>query len=207
MASETRIQFAENDACRWLDEHGDYLFGFAMKRIQNAHAAEDLVQETLLAAMTAQGSFEARSAVRSWLIGILKHKIADHIRAKTRETSAMGPTYEPEPISDETLATWVENQFSVRGKWKLRPAKWSDDPKSEAERGELAKVLTDCLDKLPSQAAETFILSESQGHSAESLSKVFDLSTTDIGVILYRARMALRRCLEVSWFGLRRRMD
>src|SRR5688572_16980242 len=102
MAPETRIQFAENDAYRWLDEHGDYLFGFAMKRIQNAEGAEDLVQETLLAALTAQRSFAARSAVRSWLIGILKHKIADHIRAKTRETSAAAPAYDPEPITEET---------------------------------------------------------------------------------------------------------
>ncbi|MCI0366436.1 MAG: sigma-70 family RNA polymerase sigma factor [Phycisphaerales bacterium] len=207
MASEARIQSAENDACQWLDEHGDYLFAFAMKRIQNAHTAEDLVQETLLAAMTAQGSFEARSTVRSWLVGILKHKIGDYIRANARENPAKGRAHETEPMSEENLATWGESQFSARGKWKVRPGKWSSDPTVETERAELGRVLDDCLDKLPSNTAEVFLLSESRGHSAESVSKVLGLSTTNIGVILYRARMALRRCLELSWFGVRRRRD
>lgn len=206
VTSETSTQSRVNQAHQWLDQHGDYLFGYTIKRLHNVDAAEDLVQDTLLAAMSAQHSFAGRSTVQSWLIGILKHKIGDHLRrARTAARSAgkQGDENAGQPSEDE-LDGWVESQFSARGKWKVPPAKWGRDPSAESEREELGRVLSECLEKLPPRAAEVFLLNETQAHGAEILSKVLELSTTNIGVILYRARMALRRCLEVSWFGRRR---
>lgn len=189
---------AAANAANWLGEHGDHLFRFAMVRVGDAEAAEDLVQDTLLAALAGQGSFEGRSMVRTWLIGILKRKIADHRRrtlGRPQEKQAAGFP------SDEALAQWVEMQFNRRGIWKSVVGRWGPDPRTDAERDELRQALEDCLDKLPPRAAEVFLLTERGECSADRISKIHGLSTTNIGVILFRARVALRHCLEINWFG------
>jgi RNA polymerase sigma-70 factor (ECF subfamily) len=195
-------RFAVIEPADWLEAHGDYLFSYAMTRVRRADVAEELVQETLLAALGQRAAFESRSSLRTWLTGILKHKIVDHLQAMNRRTAAQAPTIEASAeTSDERLAEWVNEQFTARGKWKVPPARWTNDASVEAERTELGKALADCLEKLPAQSAEVFLLTERMESSADQLSKVLGLTATNIGVILHRARMALRRCLETNWFG------
>ncbi|MGB7030300.1 MAG: sigma-70 family RNA polymerase sigma factor, partial [Syntrophobacteria bacterium] len=103
----------------WVDEHGDALFRYALFRTQNGQVAEDLVQETFLAALRGKDSFAGRSSVKTWLFGILKHKIIDHIRKISRER----------PEEDiETLANLADKTFNEQGVWKSQPAKWTTDP-------------------------------------------------------------------------------
>jgi len=76
-----------SDPERWVEEHGDYLFKYALVRLRDATRAEDMVQETFLAALKGGDKFAGRSAEKSWLVGILKNKICDHYRKASRETS------------------------------------------------------------------------------------------------------------------------
>ena len=103
-----------NDPETWVDEHGDSLFRYALFRIQNGQVAEDLVQKTFLAALRGKDSFAGRSSVRTWLFGILKHKIIDHIRKISRER----------PKEDiETVANLADKTFDEQGVWKSQPAR------------------------------------------------------------------------------------
>jgi RNA polymerase sigma-70 factor, ECF subfamily len=212
------------DPAGWLQEHGDYLFAYALLRVRRREVAEDLVQETLLAGMQRFDTFQARSSVRTWLVGILKHKIVDHFR-KDRgiaagisagvaagemagsATRARHAAAEPsEQAGEDGLRDWLERQFNRRGKWIKPPQRWprsrADLPRlTPAELEELRDVLADCLDRLPPRACEALLLSERSVMPAENVGKVLQASATNIGVLLHRARTALRQCLEVHWFG------
>jgi RNA polymerase sigma-70 factor, ECF subfamily len=194
------------DPAAWLADHGDYLFSYAMLRVRSTEVAEDLVQETLLAALQQQDTFENRSSLRTWLVGILKHKMSDHFRrSATRETRERraGPigSHTNKP-NEEALRNWLDQQFDKRGKWRKPPARWPDpQTSSPAELDELRAVLADCLDRLPPRACEAILLTERSSMPAEKIGKVLKASTTNVGVLLFRARTALRHCLEVRWFG------
>jgi RNA polymerase sigma-70 factor (ECF subfamily) len=189
-----------DDAATWLDDHGDCLFRYAIRHTRGGEAAEELVQETLLAALAGHRTFAGRSHVRTWLIGILKHKIADWLRQRKRSDAGASDA----AMSEEALDRWVDGQFTRRGIWKSKVGNAPEDPAGETEWRELSAVLADCVEKLPARSGEILLAAERDEKSSAELSKVFELSTTNIGVILHRARMALRRCLELNWFGAER---
>ena len=179
------------DPDTWVEEHGDSLFRYALFRIQDAQVAEDLVQETFLAAIRAQESFAGRSSVRTWLFGIIKHKIIDHIRKVNRER----------PEEDiETVADLSARNFDVQGGWTSQPAKWTTDPALLFQQQEFWQMLQHCLTDLPPRLNQTFTLRELDGLSAEEVRKILNVSATNGGVMLHRARMRLRDCLETNWF-------
>jgi RNA polymerase sigma-70 factor (ECF subfamily) len=181
-----------SDPERWLDEHGNYLFGYAVTRLRDRALAEDMVQETLLAAIQGRDRFEGRSSERTWLVGILKHKILDHIRRKNREipvTEVVGP--------DES----IDVLFDERGKWKYGPSAWADDPELSVTEKEFWTAFIRCLEKLPGHLGQVFALRELEGFERSEIRNLLGLTSTNLGVILHRARMRLRRCLEVNWFG------
>jgi RNA polymerase sigma-70 factor (ECF subfamily) len=184
-----------SDPALWLRQHGNYLFGFAMSRVSDVHLAEDLVQETLLAAIERRDSFDARSQLRTWLVAILKRKIADHRRRAGRGRAAA------QISTDAGLEERVEEQFDARGNWSVPPARWEPGADDATARAELHRMLAECLKGLPPQAAQVLLLSERQGLPAASVGKILGLTPTNVGVILYRARTALRRCLEQRWFS------
>ncbi len=189
-----------SDPALWLRQHGDYLFAFAMAHTANLHLAEDLVQETLLAAMEGWESFESRSALRTWLAGILKHKLTDHLRRMNRGSPPAGRA-----AAEAELEQWVERQFDARGKWRAAPGRWDQDPAEALAGAELRAALAECLQRLPVRAAQALLLTDRQELSAERVGKFLDLTPTNVGVILHRARTSLRRCLEERWIGRTRR--
>jgi RNA polymerase sigma-70 factor (ECF subfamily) len=115
----------------WVDQYGDSLYRFALARIKDPSIAEDLVQETFLAALGARKNFKGRSTARTWLIAILKHKIVDHIRKKTREQD----TDKLESMSDG-----IDVNFIERGDWKIRPSKWIKNPMKLYEQKEFLDI-------------------------------------------------------------------
>ncbi len=176
----------------WVDEHGDYLYRFALSRLHDKAAAEDLVQETFLAALHARKSFKGRSSVATWLAGILKHKIIDHFRKESRT----------QPVEDvEPFVSNMENFFDEKGKWKIGPSKWTVSPMELYEQKEFRKILELCLSELSGRLAQVFTLRELEELSTKEICKVFDISETNCWVMLHRARMLLRRCLEINWFS------
>jgi RNA polymerase sigma-70 factor (ECF subfamily) len=176
----------------WLEDHGNYLFRYALVRLRDREIAEDVVQETFLAALQVRENFEGRSSVRTWLTGILKHKIMDHLRKKSREQ----PTDNTESLPESPAGL-----FDDMGHWRVRPAKWSTNPAKVFEQKEFWKIFHGCLSELPTRLAQAFMLREMDGLSSQEICNVLNISATNSWVMLYRARMHLRRCLEINWFN------
>lgn len=184
----------------WVQEHGDALFGFAAARVRDRAAAQDLVQETLLAAIKAKESFAGRSTERAWLFGILRNKLTDYYRLQGREISIADLE---SPLPEEKNA--FEGSGLGKDGWvkEVAPKAW-ETPEEALVSKEFQEVLRGCLSHLPSKIAQVFLLREIDGVSSEEICKDLGVSPNNVWVMLHRARMALRRCLEVHWFDKRK---
>jgi RNA polymerase sigma-70 factor (ECF subfamily) len=158
---------------------------FASLELRNREAAEDAVQETLLAALAAEKSFAGRSNLRTWLTGILKHKIVDAMRRSSRERPA-----ETELGTDD-----LDALFDSSGHWRDPPQPW---PEQAYEQKAFAEALELCLGMLPARTGQVFLMREHLGYETEDICKELAITPTHCWVLLYRARMALRQCLEKS---------
>jgi RNA polymerase sigma-70 factor (TIGR02943 family) len=188
------------DPERWVELHGDYLFRYAVARVRNRQVAEDVVQETLLAAIKSRENFEGQSSERTWLIGILKHKILDYFRKANRER----------PLEKwEMVISDPEELFRPTGEWighwkeETAPIDWNVSPAGAIEQKQFWSVLEKCLSELPERMAQVFILREMDDLSTEEICKTMNISAANLWVMLHRARGQLRRSLEVRWFGKR----
>lgn len=178
----------------WVDQHGDVLFRYAMARVGVRDVAEDLVQEAFLSAWQARADFAGASSERTWLVGILKHRIGDHFRRAFRERAAQSESHADDPA--------VEAFFSRWGKWRKHPPKWADPPGAFSE-AEFWGTLEQCVGKLPSQQAAAYALREIDGLSSEDICKILEVTPTNLWTLLHRARLRLRECLSRNWFGSR----
>jgi len=187
---------AGTDPQTWLARYGDYLYRFALARVRNPTVAEDVVQDTLLAAFKGRRSFAGRSAERSWLTGILKHKIIDHFRKTSRES----PVEDVEPWTQELAAP-----FTASGHYGMEPgqgpAAWDPEAVRALEQQEFRAILTQCLAGLPPRLAAAFTLREMDGLGSPDICKTLGVTATNLWVMLHRARLQLRRCLEARWFA------
>ena len=163
-----------------------YLLRYASLQLRDRHAAEDAVQETLVAALAGEAGFAGRSNLRTWLTGILKHKIVDAIRRSAREA--------PAPDEDEFDAL-----FNERGHWLEMPAGWGSPDVALEQKGFFA-ALELCLSRLPAKTAQAFMMREHLGLDTDEICKELAITATHCWVLLYRARMALRECLTKEWF-------
>jgi RNA polymerase sigma-70 factor (ECF subfamily) len=173
------------------------LFRYALGRLRDVSLAEDMVQETFLAALKNQDNFEGRSSERSWLISILKHKLVDHYRRSAREE----PVGDIEFFAREEQEAFVELGWSP-GSWRpgCGPLEWSSDAASNLDREAFWNVFWTCLEGLPDRVAAVFTLREMDELTSEEICDQLGISPGNLFVMLHRARMALRRCLESSWF-------
>ena len=184
----------------WVDQHGDYLYRCAMLRVRDANVAQDLVQETLLAALQARHSFAGQSAERTWLVGILKHKAIDHVRRASRE----------KPFENLERMTAADDDdascFGADGHWlndHAGPADWACDPRKLTENAQFWEVLRYCLERLPERSAQVFSLKEIDGVDSDEVCKVLNVTPSNLWVLLHRARARLRECFETQWLGTR----
>ncbi len=185
---------AEIRLVAWADKHLDALYGYAFQRVRQPQTAEDLVQETFLAAIQNYRKFKGQSSELTWLIGILRHKIADHFR---RQAADPGPREKAE--EDEKVAT----RFNDRGGWAPKPAGWQGDPAQLAEKEEFWDTLTNCLSALPEPLAHAFIMREMEEQAPNDVCETLKISNSNLWVRLHRARLRLRDCLESNWFAAR----
>ena len=176
-----------------LDRHRRYLIRIAQLQLRDADLAEDVVQETLVAALGARDGFSGRSSVKTWLTGILKHKIVDAIRHKQRQP-VIAATFD-----DETDREAFDPLFKDDGSWDAPPADWGD-PENALARREFMDVMELCLERLPPNTARVFVMREVMELETEEICKELAITANNLWVILYRARMALRQCLEQNWF-------
>ncbi len=178
----------------WLDAHGDALYAFAIRRVRRSEVAEDLVQETLLAALQAWGRFEQRSNVRTWLTGILRNKVADHLRARYRHEKLGNEKLDAVPLDDDAM-------FTRRGRWRTPVTRWSADPVQLAQQAEFQQVMEACLSKLPVRMAHLFVSRVDGGTTTAELCAELEISSDNAWKILHRARLRLRQCLTTNWFA------
>jgi RNA polymerase sigma-70 factor (ECF subfamily) len=176
----------------WVDNYGDSLFQFALARVKDASIAEDLLQETFLAALNARDRFGGRSSEKTWLFGILKHKVVDHFR-KSKST-----VYARDLVGDPDN---VDAFFNARGGWRDRPAHWRTHPGRVQETREFLDHFYRCLSGLPQRSADAFVFREIDGMSTEEICGHLGITANNCWVMLYRARMLLRKCLERIGIG------
>lgn len=179
------------DAHDWLTQHGDYLFRVARRQLHSDALAEDAVQETLLAALVARERYAGNASPRTWLTAILKHKIVDLIRRQVREVEI------PRDADGEEA---VDALFKQDGHWAEPPRPWGN-PETEAELGQLRRALDDCADRLKPLMAQVFSLREVGGMETEDICKELGITPTNCWVLLHRARLFMRQCLELNGFA------
>jgi RNA polymerase sigma-70 factor, ECF subfamily len=174
-----------------LMQHSDALYRYALSRLGDAHTAEDLVQDALLTAVSKTADFEGRSTLRTWLIGILKHKLLDHFRRKGRH---------PQDQPDHGDRTDGEDQFTSLGAWRSDPnhgLDWLDaDPDRVLARSELRAALRLCIDHLPRSLHDIFVMRELEALEPAEVCQTAGIAKNSLAVFLYRARQALRSCLQ-----------
>ncbi|MDA0836269.1 MAG: sigma-70 family RNA polymerase sigma factor [Planctomycetota bacterium] len=183
------------DPTYWVENHADYLNGYAMLRLRKPEIAEELVQETFLAALRARNNFSGNSSIRTWLVGILKHKIIDYFRSKRRVR----------PLTDyETEDRNTAEIFDQSANWKKKPKDWGADPEDAFEQKEFWTTLHRAIDALPNRMAEAYKMRELDRQSTEEICEILDITPTNLGVLLFRARTRLRDALGTEWFGIQR---
>ncbi|MGB7739793.1 MAG: sigma-70 family RNA polymerase sigma factor [Steroidobacteraceae bacterium] len=167
---------------------------FATLQLSDPSLAEDAVQEAFIGALRGSGSFAGRAAYRSWVFGILRHKIADQLRAQTRYAAAPVEDAEPDPVPD--------GFFEPDGHWtnEAAPADWGD-PHASLRDDQFWRVFEACLDHLPGQQARVFMMREFVELESPEICRAVGISTSNLNVSLHRARLRLRGCLEQHWFG------
>ena len=172
------------DPAIWLQRHGDYLYRHALFRLRDAAAAEDVVQETLLAALKSSNRFVGRSNERTWLVGILKHKVIDHFRNSQREAQL-------ECCDND------EEFFDKAGAWKStsRPFAWNVNPESALELKDFQRRVESCLNQLPQRLAQVFVLREIDELTTEEICTLLNITSTNLWVMLHRARLRLQQLL------------
>ncbi len=156
------------------------------------------MQDTLVAALAAQASFTGKSSVKTWLTGILKHKIVDAIRRKQREPVAAST------LDDEADIEDFDAMFNERGSWREKPTEWASPDDALSQR-QFFEIMEACMEKLPPNTARVFLMREVMELETDEICKELSITANNLWVILYRARMSLRECLQLNWFAGDRR--
>ncbi|MBL9135171.1 MAG: sigma-70 family RNA polymerase sigma factor [Verrucomicrobiales bacterium] len=184
------------DPERWVDDHGDYLFHYAFSRLRSQTLAEDFVQEALLAALRSKDRYAGRSTERTWLTGILRNKMLDHFRKSGRETSFTDLEF----LADDESKPFENHAFPDHWVAEEAPSEWTDAG-SSLDRDEFWKVFQTCTTRLPERIARVFLMREVDHLESDEICGALNISPNNLWVMLHRARMALRQCLEEHWFG------
>ena len=176
-----------------LESHRPYLLRVALLQLRDPHLAEDVVQETMLAALQGERGFSGKSSLKTWLTGILKHKIVDAIRHKTRQPTTVHARGRVQHRRFDVL-------FDDTGHWENPPAEWGN-PEANLSRDQFFDVMQICLDQLPANTARVFMMREVMELESDEICQELKITANNLWVMLYRARVALRMCLEQRWFG------
>lgn len=174
--------------------HRAYLLRFARLQLRNETWAEDAVSETMLAALTKPQSFANRSQLKTWLVGILKHKVIDALRHHSREVCGLDSS------DDEGADPLDYLGFKADGHFSQAPADWGN-PEQRMSSRQFFEVLDACTNKLPASQGRLFLMREWLELSSEEICKELNLTPTNLYVQLHRARLRLRECLELNWFA------
>ena len=183
------------DPSKWVDNYGDYLYNYAYFRVNKTELAEDLVQDTFLSALKAQEGFKGEASEKTWLTGILRNKIIDHYKkASTQKEKQDLDNHRAEAsynyFFEEDSGHWTDDKG---------PKEWGVNASSSMESKEFFKVLNSCLGKLPEKWAMAFSLKTLDDVPGDKICKALDISSSNFWVIIHRAKLQLRECIEKNW--------
>ncbi len=171
------------------------LVRFAVLQLRNDSLAEDVVQDTLIAVLEKPERFAGQSSLRTYVTGILKHKIIDALRSGKREVRI-------ETADGESDADVIDALFKPDGHTVDMPRQWGD-PDATLEQKDFFRILEICLERLPAKTARIFMMREWLELETGEICQELGISASNAWVMLYRARVQLRECLDLKWFGNR----
>lgn len=176
---------------RWIDHYADYLFNYAVVRVNNKDLAKDLVQDTFFAGLKSAKNFEGKATEKTWLVAILKRKVIDYYRkinSKKGQAEVRVNFYD----TGENEGNWLEERV---------PQTWNNTSEKGLENEELKTQLDVCIDSLPEKYAMVFRMKTIQEFDTEQICKELDITPSNLWVIIHRARTQLRKCMEDNWFN------
>ena len=177
---------------KWIDNYADYMYNYAVVRVNNGDLAKDLVQDTFFAGLRSAKNFQGKSTERTWLVSILKRKIIDHYRkinSKKGQAEVRMNFYD----DGENEGNWLEERV---------PQSWDNQSEKSIENEELKSQLESCIDALPEKYAMVFRMKTIQEFETEEICKELDITASNLWVIIHRARTQLRKCMEDNWFNI-----
>lgn len=174
----------------WVDQYADYLYNYAISRVNDEELAKDLVQETFFAGLNSAKNFKGTASERTWLVAILKRKVIDHYR---KSNSKKGKAEIRMSYNNEGEGSWLEEQIA--------------DPLSKSENDgieneELGMAIHECISKLPSKQAKVFTMKTIHGMSTEDICNELSINPSNLWVLVFRARSSLMGCLNENWFAV-----
>lgn len=183
-----------SDFARQVEALRPQLLRFARSQLRNDAWAEDAVSDTLLAALERPQSFGGGSQLKTWLVGILKHKVIDQLRRNTREATI---------LSADDAEDLDAQLFDASGHWREAPADWGDDPEATLRQHQFITVLETCIERLPPAQGRVFMMREWLELDTDEICKELAVTSTNLWVLLHRARLRLRECIQTTWFDPR----
>lgn len=177
---------------QWAAAYADYLYAFALKRLQDPEMCKDLVQDTFVSAIRNLPNYKGSSSEKTWLTSILRNKIMDIYRKRSWETPL------PEHLLKENN---TQAFFEDNGHWKTKHSHrmWEIEEPSLLENEELKSILEQCMDKLPPLWAAVVSMKYLDDEKSDHICKELNLSPSNYWVIIHRAKLSLRACLEKNW--------
>lgn len=178
---------------QWVNAHADYLYAFAITRINNQEQAKDLVQETFLAALEKAAGFEGKSAERTWLTAILKNKIIDVYRKKSsglNNTDVKEAEHAQREFFEEETGHWVYEQG---------PKEFGIEDKDRLVSREFEHILQKCMQKLPVLWMAVFTMKHIEEQATDLICTELKITAANFWVIIHRAKLNLRACLQKNW--------
>jgi len=175
---------------KWVALHADYLFNYTIGRINNHDLAKDIVQDTFFAGLKAKSNFQGKASERTWLISILKRKIIDHYR-KINSAKGKAEVKMNFYTNGDREGEWIEERV---------PTAWNSEIEKVIENNELSDALEKCINALPEKYAMVFRMKTIQQFETEEICKELEITSSNLWVIIHRARTQLRKCMEENWF-------
>jgi len=175
---------------KWVTLHADYLFNYTISRVSNHDIAKDIVQDTFFAALKAKDNFKGKASERTWLIAILKRKIIDYYR-KINSVKGKAEVKMSFYTDGDREGEWIE---------ECVPTNWNNEVEKSIENDELGIALERCIEDLPEKYAMVFRMKTIQQFETEEICKELEITSSNLWVIIHRARTQLRKCMEESWF-------
>lgn len=178
------------DPTQWIDKYADYLFNYSVSRVNDHEIAQDLVQETFLAALKSSENFKGEASERTWLTSILKRKVIDYYR-KINSNKGKAEVRMSYNSDGEDEGDWLEERVSDP---------YDGNAEDSMQNEELGEAIQECMSKLPNQQARVFTMKTIENYETDAICNELNITPSNLWVIIHRARTSLTACLEKNWF-------